>query len=127
MKKLLLFIITGFCTAAIAQQTQKTLKKTRIDHFFTCPVDLLLDTLSRDYHLNIVFERDSVNKFDVAEHFFNESLKEVIEKVCRDNQLHYWIEKDGTVYILQNTDDLARLKKLKILTVPHPGQLKRLQ
>lgn len=125
MKKLLLlFIITGFCTAAIAQQTQKTLKKTRIDHFFTCPVDLLLDTLSRDYHLNIVFERDSVNKFDVAEHFFNESLKEVIEKVCRDNQLHYWIEKDGTIYILQNTDDLARLKKLNDLNRSASGAIK---
>ena len=36
----------------------------------------------------------------------------VLDKVCRVNNLHYWIESDGTLYILQNTDDLARLKSI---------------
>ncbi len=125
MKKLLLLIvITGCSAGAFAQQTQKILKKTNIDHFFTCSLDLLLDTVSANYHLNIVFERDSVSKFDIANHFFSESLKEVLEKVCRDNKLHYWIESDGTIYILQNTDDLARLKKLNSLRQSAAGAIK---
>ncbi|MDB5017631.1 MAG: TonB-dependent Receptor Plug Domain protein [Mucilaginibacter sp.] len=103
----------GYC--AFAQESQKTLKKTYINHFFTCTLDKLLDTLSSNYHLNIVFERDSLSKFDVAEHFFNESLSSVLDKVCSSNDLHYWMESDGTIYILQNTDDLDKLKKLNRL------------
>jgi hypothetical protein len=124
MKKLLpALLIAGFCYGAVAQNTQNTLKKTRIDHFFTCSLDQMLDTLSITYHLNIVYERDSLVKFDVAEHFFNESLKYVIERVCKENNLHYWIESDGTVYILQNTDDLAKLKSIYRLRQTKLGKI----
>lgn len=127
MKKLvLLLVFTGFGAGALAQHTQKILKNTVISHFFTCTADRLLDTLAMEYHLNIVYERDSLSKFDVADHFFNESLKEVIEKVCSANNLHYWIERDGTIYILQNTDDLARLIKLNALNHTGAGKIKAL-
>ena len=116
----MLFVI-GLSYGAFAQQTQKTLRKTYIDHFFTCSLDLMFDTLSTNYHLKIVFERDSLVKFDVAEHFFNESLKFVLEKVCKQNNLHYWIESDGVIYILQSTDDLAKLKSIDRLK--HPPSL----
>ena len=117
MKKLLLFYLLCQCCYFVqAQQTQKILKKSNVDHFFTCSLDLMLDTLATNYHLKIVYERDSLIKFDVAEHFFNESLKFVLEKVCTVNNLHYWVESDGTIYILQNTDDLARLKNLNKLS-----------
>jgi ferric enterobactin receptor len=125
MKKLLLlFLLTGFGYIGVAQQTQKTLDKTNINHFFTCSLDQMLDTLSRNYHLDIVYERDSISKFDIAEHFFNESLTYVLTKACRDNSLHYWIESDGTIYILQNTDDLARLKQLNALRRTTLGNVK---
>jgi len=71
----------------------------------------MLDTLALDYHLNIVFERDSLQKMDVVEHFFNDRLQDALGKVCSEFGLHYWIEANGIIYILQNTDDLARLKK----------------
>jgi ferric enterobactin receptor len=125
MKKLLLvLLIMGFGYMASAQQTQKILKKTYINHFFTCSLDQLLDTLSINYHLNIVFERDSLSKFDIAEHFFNESLTYVLDKVCGTNDLHYWMESDGTIYILQNTDDLAKLKQLNKLNKTASGAIK---
>ncbi|MDB5009979.1 MAG: hypothetical protein JWQ06_768, partial [Mucilaginibacter sp.] len=113
MKKLILVLaISCFSQWVTAQQTQKILKKTTINKLFTCSLDKLLDTLSMDYKLKIAFEPDSMQKFDVVEHFFNESLKEVFDAVCRKNQLHYWVDADGTIYILQNADDLERLKKL---------------
>jgi ferric enterobactin receptor len=125
MKKLLLILlITGLGYGAFAQKTQNILKKNYISKLFTCPLDLLLDTLSSNYHLNIVFERDSLNKFDVVEHFFNESLKDVFDKLCSQNNLHYWIESDGTMYILQNTDDLQRLKNLNKLNHMTPPAFK---
>jgi len=117
-------MITGFAQISFAQQTQKILEKTNVNHFYTCSLDQLLDTVSMTYHLNIVFERDSVSKFDVAEHFFNETLKFVLNKVCADNRLHYWVESDGTIYILQNTDDLGRLKTLNQLKHTLLGQVK---
>lgn len=115
MKKTLplLIIIIACCFQTFAQkQTQKILQENKIDKFFTCPLDKFLDTISRDFHLRIVFERDSMEKMDVVDHF-NESLKDVLSSVCKDHNLHYWLETDGTIYILQKTDDLARLKKKK--------------
>jgi ferric enterobactin receptor len=122
MKKLvLLFIIAGFSVGVQAQKTQQMLKKNYVNKLYTCALDQLLDTLGMDYHLHIVFERDSLNKYDVVEHFFNDRLDKVLERVCSDNNLHYWIENDGTIYILQNTDDLARLKKLNTLNTIAAG------
>ncbi|WP_259069159.1 TonB-dependent receptor [Mucilaginibacter sp. X4EP1] len=112
MKKLLLLLL--FVVAAssgFSQQTQKILKKNYINKFYTCPLDKFLDTLATTYHLNIVFERDTLDKLDIVEHFFNESVQDALGKVCNEYGLHYWIEANGIIYILQNTDDLARLKK----------------
>ncbi|GAA4314428.1 TonB-dependent receptor [Mucilaginibacter gynuensis] len=70
-----------------------------------------MDTLATRYNIPIVFERDSLHTMDVNEHFFVESLKNVLQQVCRENRLQYWIENDGTIYILQQPDDLPRLKR----------------
>lgn len=108
----MLFIL---CGTASAQYTKKILKKTIIDHFYTCTLDLMLDSLSAKYHLPIYFERSELSKMNVANHFFQESLQDVFKYVCKQNNLQYWIENDGTIYLLQNPDDLPRLKKLKSL------------
>ncbi|MCC8426346.1 TonB-dependent receptor [Mucilaginibacter sp. UR6-11] len=117
MRKLLPVLLFATLTSgAFAQQTQKTIKKILISKLFTCSLDLMFDTLSKDYHLNIVFERDSVSRYHVVDHFLNESVKDVLDQVCGRNGLHYWIESDGIIYILKNMDDLSRLKKLNALT-----------
>jgi hypothetical protein len=112
---LLLFFIILFIGCSIpasAQRTQTILKKSNVDHLFTCSLDLMMDTLSMTYHVPIIFERDSLQKFDVVEHFFNEKLGDVIKKVCSQNNLNYWIDGSGQIFILQNVDDYARLKKI---------------
>ncbi|MDB5025134.1 MAG: TonB-dependent Receptor Plug Domain protein [Mucilaginibacter sp.] len=119
MKKLLLLlIITCFVSLAQAQNTQRILKKSTLDRFVARPLDDLLDTLSANYNLKIVFERDSVHRYDVVEHFFNEPLNKVLDKVCSEFYLNYWVDADGTIYILQNTDDMARLSKLANVLKP---------
>lgn len=102
-------------SAAHAQHTKKVLRDTVIDHFFTCRLDEMMDTISATYHLPIFFEREPLHEMDVSNHFFNESLKEVLQYVCRANALQYWIENDGTIYIMRTPDDLTKLKKLKEL------------
>ena len=90
-------------------------------------MDDLLDTLSVNYKLKIVFERDSLHQFDVVDHFFNEPLNKVFDLVCSKFNLHYWIDYKGTIYILQKVDDMARLssleKTLKPITVQKPDSL----
>lgn len=128
MKKLLLLplialLLTTLKVAAQQKgsQTQRILKHEVVDRLFTCPMDEMMDTLATNYNLNIIFERDSLHKYDVVEHFFQERLKNVFEKVCNQYHLIYWVDADGTIYILQNTDDLAKLKKVKDLKQTQAG------
>ena len=115
MKKLILslLIITSYSNYLFAQQaqTQKILKNSIVNKLFTCSLDKFLDTIGHDYNIHVVFERDSMQKYDIVEHFFEEKLIDVINLVCRKNNLHYWIEADGTMYVLEKTDDLDRVKK----------------
>jgi len=104
------------CSTASAQHTKKVLKNTIIDHFYTCRLDEMLDTIAATYHIPIFFEREPLHEMDVSNHFFNESLKEVFQNVCRANKLQYWIENDGTIYMLRSPDDLPKLKRLKEMT-----------
>ena len=107
------FLLCFFVSATHAQQTKQTLKKVVIDHFFTCSMDKMLDTLSIKYKLPIFFEREVLQHYDVNARFFNESLLNVLKSVCSENDLRYWIENDGTLYIMQKPDDLTRLRRLK--------------
>ena len=87
----LLIISTIVCGTASAQYTKKILKKTVIDHFYTCTLDAMMDTLSMQYHLPIYFEREQLSRMNVANHFFSESLQDVFKYVCKANDLQYWI------------------------------------
>lgn len=106
----LLFILISAGAYGQHQSTREKLKRIKVDHFFTCTLDQMMDTLAANYDLAIVFERDSLVQMDITEHFFDESLAKVLKFVCKENHLQYWIENDGTIYILQQPDDLPRLK-----------------
>jgi ferric enterobactin receptor len=106
----LLFILISAVAHGQHQSTKDKLKRIKVDHFFTCTLDQMMDTLAANYDLAIVFERDSLAQMDITEHFFDESLAKVLKFVCKENHLQYWIENDGTIYILQQPDDLPRLK-----------------
>ncbi|MEO6522413.1 MAG: TonB-dependent receptor [Mucilaginibacter sp.] len=109
---LVIFIVI-YGNSAQAQQTKQILKKTVISHFFTCTLNQMLDTLSMQYRLPIFYDKDAIQSMDVNNRFFNESLRDVLKFVCQENGLQYWIENDGTIYILQKPDDLPHLKNLK--------------
>jgi hypothetical protein len=114
----------GFTVIANAQTTGQILKKNKLDRFVARPMDDLLDTLSVNYGLRFVFERDSLHRYDVVERFFNEPLNKVLAKVCRQFDLHYWVDASGAIYILQDVDDLARLKQIAATIKPLPPPVK---
>src|ERR1700712_783160 len=116
MKKLfpilLPFLILSTLSAQ-AQHTKQVLRKTIISHFYTLPLDEMLDSIFIKSKRPIFFEPEPIHKMDVNNRFFEETLEDVLKFVCHENNLQYWIENDGTIYILQNTDDLPHLKRLK--------------
>ncbi|NOW93821.1 TonB-dependent receptor [Mucilaginibacter sp. SG564] len=113
MKKLLLLIFLIICTCyANAQNTKQLLRKDTLNKFVSSPFDELLDTISVNYGLKIVFERDSLHRYDVVEHFFQEPLEDVLGFCCKKFNLHYWTDASGTVFIVKDVDDMQRLKQL---------------
>ncbi len=116
MKRLFIYptlLFTIAFSATYAQRSKQTLKKVVIDHFFTCSMDMMLDSIAIRYKLPIFFDREAIQQYDINERFFNETLLDVLRITCSQNGLRYWIENDGTIYIMQKPDDLARLRKLK--------------
>ncbi|MDT3401605.1 TonB-dependent receptor [Mucilaginibacter terrae] len=109
----LVIVLSLSVSIAYAQQTKQVLKKQVINHFFTCTMDKMLDTISMKYKLPIFYEREVIEKYDVNARFFNETLMDMLKSVCSEHSLRYWIENDGTVYIMERPDDLVRLRRLK--------------
>ena len=84
----------------------------KINGFITMSMDLFLDSIAKQHNLKIIFNRDEVGRQFVAEHFFDEPLKGVLTTICRSSGYRYWLEGNGTIYILKNQDELMPLKKL---------------
>ena len=84
-------------------------------------MDNFLDSIAKKHNLRIIFKREEIGKQFVAEHFFNEPLKGVLSSICRNSGYRYWLEGDGTIYILKTQDELLSLKKLARNTIHNSG------
>ena len=83
-----------------------------INGFITMSMDNFLDSIAKQHQLKIIFNREEIGRQFVAEHFFNEPLKGVLTTICKSSGYRYWLEGNGTIYILKNQDELMPLKKL---------------
>ncbi len=105
-----------FSSASLhAQNTKSILKTGRVDRFFTCTLGEMMDTLSAQFNIPVFYDKARMENTHIANHFFNEKLEDVIKYACKLNKLQFWVETDGTLYILERPDDLPRLKKMAIL------------
>ncbi|MDB4924811.1 TonB-dependent receptor [Mucilaginibacter sp.] len=113
MKKLaLILLLTGI--TALTASAQGELKSTvLVNGSYTTTLDLFLDNLASKYHLQIVFNRGLVSRFDVVEHYDNEPLKNVLNQVCKANDLHYWVDADQVIYVIKEPQDVTALKKMR--------------
>jgi len=112
MKRILLILF--LLTAIIVQsKAQRVLKSTAVlDGFYTLPFEDMLDTLARKGNIRFIYDRQMIAPLQVTEQFNNDSVKDILALLCRANNLHYWVESDQAIYLIQSTEDLPKLKKM---------------
>ena len=111
MKKFVLITLVILGVALNARAQNKLKSKVRVNGLYTSTLDLALDSIGSKYHLHFVFDRDFISHLDLVAHYFNEPLKNVLNQVCSNNNLHYWVDADQTIYIIKEPQDVERLKK----------------
>ncbi|HTH83722.1 MAG TPA: TonB-dependent receptor, partial [Mucilaginibacter sp.] len=111
MKKLTPILLVLFTLTFTASAQRAFKSKARVSGLYTTTLDVTLDSLAHQFHLRIIFDRNYISRFDVVAHYFDEPLKNVIDKLCTDNDLHYYIDADQTIYIIKEPQDVAALKK----------------
>ena len=89
MKRILLLLgFTGVMSiSAWAQRPLKT--QATIDGFYSLPMARMLDTLSLKCQTRIIYEPEMLKDYMVTDRYLNESVKDVLGKICRDNKLYY--------------------------------------
>ncbi|MDN5286151.1 MAG: hypothetical protein JWR38_2425 [Mucilaginibacter sp.] len=112
MKQLLLITNFIFLISLTARAQRPLESQARFDGFYTLSLDKVLDTIAVKCHARIIYDKDVVDDYNVVDHFFNESLKEVLGNLCDKYGFHYWVEPDQTIYIIRSPGDLAHLKRL---------------
>ncbi len=122
MKKLtpILFFLFTIAFTANAQRALKS--KVLVTGTYTTSLDIALDSISRQYHLHFVFDRDFIHHFDVVDRYVNEPIKNVITQFCKENDLHYYVEADQTIYIIKDPQDVNVLKRALANSPVDPSQ-----
>jgi ferric enterobactin receptor len=112
MKQILLITNFIFLISLTARAQRPLESQARFDGFYTLSLDKMLDTLAVKCHARIIYDKAVVEDYSIVDHFFNESLKEVLGGLCDKYGFHYWVEPDETIYIIRSPQDLAHLKKI---------------
>ena len=112
MKRILL-LLAFMCLMCFAAQAQRQLKtQATITGFYTTSMIKMLDTIAYKCKIRIVYDPEMVKDYGITEHYYNENIKNVLFKMCKENGLHYWVEPDQTIYIIRLPEDVKRLKKM---------------
>jgi len=122
MKQILLIISLIFLISLSAKAQRPLDSQARFDGFYTMSLDRLLDTIAAKCKVSIIYDKHTVEDNYIVDHFFNESLKDVLGRLCSSYGLHYWIEQDQTIYIIRSSEDLPHLKKMAKLKSPTPSK-----
>ncbi|MCZ4222931.1 TonB-dependent receptor [Pedobacter rhodius] len=112
MKKI--YLIFGFlCAFAISARAQNLLKSDAVlNGFYALSMDRLLDTISAKAKIHIVYDKKLLQDIMVTDHYVNEHVKDVLDNICKANNLHYWVESSKTLYVIDKPSDLSRLKNM---------------
>jgi ferric enterobactin receptor len=108
-KILLLFALTTIFLHVNAQQ--RLLSKITVNGFYTSTLDVVLDSLVSQYHLKIIFDRNLAEKKLISEHFNDIPLQLALKTLCKSAELNYWVEPNGTIYILRTPDEVRSLQR----------------
>lgn len=101
------FILLCFSLNAFSQES---LKRPLKDKFYTSSLDIALDSIAAEVKMNFVFDRALLHEYRFTDHFFTETLKSAIVRICKQYRLYYALEGNTTLYIMKKPEDLGRLK-----------------
>ena len=112
MKRILL-LISICCVISFSAKAQRPLKtQAAISGFFTLPMETMLDTIANRSKIRFIYDHEMLKDLQVTDRFFEEPIKNVLAKIFKANNLHYWVETDQAIYVIKIAEDLQRLKKM---------------
>lgn len=114
MKRILLIMGIGF-TISFGAFSQRRLETTAvIDGSFTISMEAMLDTIASKSNLRFIYDHDMLKNYQITDRFNNEPTANVLRKIFKAHNLHYWIESEQAIYIIRMPEDLPRLKKMAL-------------
>jgi len=112
MKRILL-LISICCVISFSAKAQRPLKtQAVISGFFTLPMETMLDTIANRSKIRFIYDHEMLKDLQVTDRFIEEPIKNVLAKIFKANNLHYWVETDQAIYVIKIAEDLQRLKKM---------------
>ena len=103
-----------------AQAQQRLLSKVIVNGFYTTSMNAVLDSLASKYKLRIVYDRDLVSQVGISERFVEEPINGALKTLCKQAEMHYWVDADTTIYIVKSADDMRVLKRKAAAANVHP-------
>lgn len=100
------------CCSYFSAWAQLPLKNNTIfNGLHTMSVSKFLDEAAAKSGIRIVYHPELLKGMMMTEFFNNDNIKDVLSIVCKANNLHYWYDQDGIIYIIKKPEDVARLKR----------------
>ncbi|EDM34488.1 putative outer membrane protein [Pedobacter sp. BAL39] len=108
-----LFLMALVCLMYVGARAQRPfVTKAALDGLYTMSMSRMLDTIAVRSNFRIVYEQEMVEGFSISDHFNQENVKEVLARMCKEHNLHYWVASDQVIYIIRKPEDVHRLMKL---------------
>ncbi|WP_443938665.1 carboxypeptidase-like regulatory domain-containing protein [Pedobacter sp. MW01-1-1] len=125
MKKVLMAFVVCILLVTKVHAQQRLISDVKVNGFFTTTMEVVLDSLAKQYQLKIVFDREYIGSQLVSERFNNMPLPDALKIICRPAKLHYWVEPDTTIYIVRTPEEVRALQR-KASTVAAAPQIRTL-
>ncbi|WP_316832598.1 TonB-dependent receptor [Pedobacter aquatilis] len=111
IKKILIVLLVAFVTIHTSHAQQKLLSKVTVNGFYTTTLDAVLDSLVKKHQLKIVFDRELAEHKLISERFDDTPLNLALKILCKSAELHYWVEPDGTIYVVRTPEEVRALQR----------------
>lgn len=114
MKRILIILIICFTISTNVYSQRRLQNSSVIDGSFTISMQAMLDTIAKRGNIRFIYDYEMIKNYQITDRFHNEPIANVISKIFKANKLHYWMESEQAIYIIQMPEDLPRLKQMAL-------------
>jgi hypothetical protein len=104
MKKttsIILFI--GILSHSILSQK---IENITINEWLCCNVDAALKTISKKHRVAFAYDSNTLSQIDYNAHHRNRPLLNILDKICENNKLHYYMTKDSVIHLISKKEKI---------------------